>query len=127
MALDSKNGNRDFEAEARAYLNKVRRTISESEALIAQAEMRVAETDRFLESQGLTRAQVEAMSFTDEQMDAVNAELKRRGMAPLDEMLPPAIQEVSPRKATSPGTSGVRRLCSEHRQVISSLPRFSGH
>ena len=44
----------------------------------------MAETDRMLESQGLTRAQVEAMSFTPEQLAAVNAELKRRGMEPLD-------------------------------------------
>ena len=98
--------NTDFEKEAQAYLNKIHRTISESEALIAQAERRMEETDRLLESQGLTRAQVEAMEFTDEQIDAVNAELKRRGMDPLDSV---ELREMSSsaKKSAVHGTSGV--------------------
>lgn len=77
-----------YQKEAQAYLARIRRTISESEALIAQAELRMAETDRFLESQGLTRAQVEAMNFTEDQLKAVNAELVMRGLPPLEEIAP---------------------------------------
>lgn len=71
--------------ETQAYLAKIRRTINESEALVAQAELRRAETDRLLVSQGLTREQVEALTFSDEQLAAVNEELRRRGLAPLEE------------------------------------------
>ena len=85
----------ELEREMRAYLAKIRRTISESEALVAQAELRRAETDRMLASQGLTREQVEAMTFTPEQMTAVNEELRRRGLPPLEE-------EWMPTKAASP-------------------------
>ena len=44
--------------EVEEYLAKIRQTITQSENLIAEAELRMAETDRFLESQGLTREQV---------------------------------------------------------------------
>ena len=71
---------RDYEQ----YLAKIRKTIADSEDLIAQTELRIAETDRMLERQGLTREQVLAMRFTDAQMEAVNAELKRRGLDPLE-------------------------------------------
>lgn len=67
-----------------AYLARIRKTIAESENLVSQAELRIAETDRMLESQGLTREQVMAMQFSDAQMEAVNAELKRRGLDPLE-------------------------------------------
>lgn len=70
--------------ETRAYLAKIQRTISESNALIAQAELRRAETDRMLAEQGLTREQVGALRFTPEQLKAVNAELARRGLPPID-------------------------------------------
>ena len=73
------------EQEAQAYLAKIRRTINESEALISQMELRRAETDRMLASQGLSREQVQSMVFTPEQLAAVNDELRRRGLAPLDE------------------------------------------
>ena len=66
------------------YLARIRKTIADSESLVAQAELRMAETDRMLEQQGLTREQVMAMRFSDAQMEAVNAELKRRGMDPLE-------------------------------------------
>ena len=68
------------------YLARIRKTISESENLVAQAELRMRETDRLLESQGLTREQVMEMHFSAAQMEAVNAELKRRGMDPLEEL-----------------------------------------
>ena len=70
--------------ELDAYLAKIRKTIADSRALVAQAELRFAETDRFLESQGLTREQVQAMHFTDSQREAANRELVRLGMEPLE-------------------------------------------
>ena len=76
---------RKLESETRAYLAKIHRTIEESKSLISQAELRRAETDRMLASQGLTREQVEAMTFTPEQLDAVKEELRRRGLPPLEE------------------------------------------
>jgi len=78
MAMDE--GQKDVEA----YLARIRRTIAESKTLVSQAELRIAETDRMLEKQGLTREQVMAMRFSDAQMDAVNEELRRRGMDPLE-------------------------------------------
>lgn len=67
-----------------AYLARIRKTIADSERVVSQAELRIAETDRMLERQGLSREQVMAMRFTDAQMEAVNAELKRRGMSPIE-------------------------------------------
>ena len=71
--------------ELQEYLAKIRKTIAESERVVSQAELRIAETDRMLESQGLTRAQVMGFKFTPEQRDMVNRELVRRGMEPLEE------------------------------------------
>ena len=73
------------EQELEEYLARIRRTISESQALVAQAELRMAETDRMLKSQGLTREQVMAMHFSDEQVKMVNAELARHGLDPVPE------------------------------------------
>ena len=70
--------------ELQEYLAKIRKTIAESERVVSQAELRIAETDRMLEKQGLTREQVMAMRFSDAQIEAVNAELRRRGMDPLE-------------------------------------------
>ncbi len=67
------------------YLARIRKTIEESEALVQLTELRMRETDRLLESQGLTREQVLAFRFTKEQKLAVNEELKRRGLPPLDD------------------------------------------
>ena len=68
-----------------AYLARIRRTIEESRNVVSQAELRIAETDRLLESQGLTREQVMGMRFSDSQREAVNAELARLGLEPLEE------------------------------------------
>ena len=67
------------------YLARIRKTIAESESLVQQAELRMRETDRLLESQGLSREQVLALRFTKEQKLAVNEELKRRGLPPLED------------------------------------------
>ena len=71
--------------DVQAYLARIRKTIAESENLVSQAELRIAETDRMLESQGLTREQVLNFHFTEAQREAVNEELKRRGLDPLAE------------------------------------------
>ena len=83
MEKEQKGAN--MEQETKAYLDKIRKTISQSQALLSQVELRRAETDRFLEAQGLTRAQIEAMKFSPAQIAAVNAELRRRGLPPLEE------------------------------------------
>ncbi len=70
------------------FLANIRKTIAESESLVSQAELRIAETDRMLERQGLTREQVLHLRFSEEQMEAANAELKRRGMDPLEKWSP---------------------------------------
>ena len=67
------------------YLARIRKTIAESEALVAQTELRMRETDRLLESQGLTREQVLSLRFSKEQKLAVNEELKRRGLPPIED------------------------------------------
>ena len=71
-------------AEMDAYLARIRKTIADSQNLVSQAELRIAETDRMLEQHGLTREQVMAMKFSDAQLEAVNDELKRRGLDPLE-------------------------------------------
>ena len=71
------------QAEIEAYLAMIRKTLADSERLVSQAELRIAETDRMLEQQGLTREQVLGMQFSDAQLAAANAELERRGLAPM--------------------------------------------
>lgn len=44
--------------ELAAYLAGIRKTIADSKNMLSQVELRMAETDRLLESQGLTREQV---------------------------------------------------------------------
>ncbi len=82
--MDDSNNRVKSEEETKAYLAKISRTVAESKALLSQFELRMSETDRMLEAQGLTREKVAAMQFTDEQIAAVNEELKRRGMEPMD-------------------------------------------
>ena len=69
--------------DVQAYLARIRKTIAESENLVSQAELRIAETDRMLERHGLTREQVMNFHFTEAQREAANDELKRRGLEPL--------------------------------------------
>ena len=71
--------------EIKEYLAKIRKTIADSEAVVAQADLRIAETDRLLASQGLTREQVLNFEITREQKLAVNEELQRRGLPPIEE------------------------------------------
>ena len=69
--------------DVQAYLARIRKTIAESENLVSQTELRIAETDRMLERHGLTREQVMNFHFTEAQREAANDELKRRGLEPL--------------------------------------------
>ena len=71
--------------EVAEYLASIRQTIAKSENLVAEAELRIAETDRFLESQGLTREQVLNLKLSGEQRRLVDEELKRRGRPGLEE------------------------------------------
>jgi hypothetical protein len=95
---NNKKGN-DIEA----YLAGIRKTIADSNAVVAQAELRIQETDRMLAQQGLTREQVLAMQFSEDQVRAANEELKRRGMEPLD-------------------NESIAMLTQPHNQVDSSVP-----
>ena len=75
---------KDRQKKLDEYLAGIRKTIADSSRLLSQVELRIAETDRLLERAGLTREQVMRMRFSDEQIEAVNAELARRGMPPVD-------------------------------------------
>lgn len=75
----------DDKQEIEAYLARIRKTIADSENLVAQADLRIAETDRLLASQGLTREEVMKWHPTKEQRLAVNEELHRLGLPPLEE------------------------------------------
>jgi len=74
----------DIDKDTEAYLARIRKTVEQGKNLVSQVELRIAETDRMLEKQGLTREQIMAMRFTDAQLEAANEELKRRGMDPLE-------------------------------------------
>lgn len=67
------------------YLSKIRKHVAEANALVEQAELRMAETDRLLASQGLTREQVLNFRFTKEQRLAANEELARLGLPPMED------------------------------------------
>ncbi len=69
-----------------AYLARIRKTIADSERLVEAAKLRIAETDRLLAKQGLTREQVMGFRFTGEQRETVNRELVRLGMDPLEDV-----------------------------------------
>ena len=75
----------DQERDIDAYLARIRKTIAESNSLVSQAELRIAETDRLLAEQGLTREQVMAFRFSGEQKLMVNEELRRRGLPPIED------------------------------------------
>jgi len=64
---------------------RTRKTIAESTALVDQAHLRIAETDRMLAAHGLTREQVLSLNFTREQKLAANEELKRMGLPPFED------------------------------------------
>lgn len=87
-------------------LKKVRKSISESEALVEQAERRMAETDELLARVGVTREELRRMRPTPEQIQIVNEELARRGIEPLE-----PVEEHVPNEEIAPGEEGL-----EHRK-----------
>lgn len=92
--------------EIEECLRKVRKSISESEALVEQAERRIAETDDLLARVGVTREELRRMRPTTEQIQAVNEELARRGIEPLE-----PVEESVPNEEIAPGEEGL-----EHRK-----------
>ena len=72
------------DTELSDYLARIRKTIEASNRLVDEAALRMRETDRMLERQGLTREQVMNMRFSEAQIEAANAELKRRGFDVLE-------------------------------------------
>ena len=87
-------------------LKKVRKAISESEALVEQAERRMAETDELLARVGVTREELRRMRPTPEQIQIVNEELARRGIEPLE-----PVEENAPVEEIAAGEEGL-----EHRK-----------
>ncbi|MBR0460163.1 MAG: hypothetical protein IJJ26_13080 [Victivallales bacterium] len=85
----------DTQKDIQEYLEKIRKTIRDSEHMVEQAELRIAETDRFLETQGMTREQLMNFRLNTEQKRLVNQELKKRGLPPVedDEDLAPISEE----------------------------------
>ena len=75
----------DNKRDIDAYLARIRKTIADSNALVSKVELRIAETDRMLAEQGLTREQVRNFRFSGEQKLVVNEELKRRGLPPIED------------------------------------------
>ncbi len=111
LSSTASNGSRDTmendKNDIDAYLAKIRKTISESESLVSQAELRIVETDRFLASQGLTREQVMQFKIDDADRAKVNEELRRLGLPPLEADEFNGSQESNPSPAFSlPDTQG---------------------
>ncbi len=116
------------EEETRAYLARIRKTIADSERMVSQVELRVAETDRMLAQQGLTREQVMQMRFSESQLEAVNAELRRRGLDPLErwtsESLPSADEVDSIRHDPSSELMGDAELSERQRKLGMMMKPF---
>lgn len=83
MMGDVMDQQKQLAAETEAYLAKIRETVRASKELVESTKLRLAETDRLLARQGLTREDVEKMPITEEQQRLVDEELKRRGFEPI--------------------------------------------
>lgn len=71
--------------DIKAYLARIKKTVDASKALMESVDLRLKETDRLLEAQGLTRDDVRKMHFTPEQRARANEELERMGLDPIEE------------------------------------------
>ena len=117
----------ELKEDVRTYLARIRKTIADSKNMVAQAELRIAETDRMLERQGLTREQVMAMQFSDAQKRAVDAELKRRGLDPLEwwsEVERPAPGDESRLPDADVGTASDAELANRQRKFGMMMKPF---
>lgn len=75
-----------MDKETEEYLAKIRKTVAESKQMIESVKLRFAETDRLLAESGTSREEVANFRFTPEQRKAVNDELRRHGLPPLEEV-----------------------------------------
>lgn len=98
----------ESQEDIKAYLAKVKRTIADSKAAMEAVHLRMQETDRMLEAQGLTREQVANLRISQEQRRLVNLELKRRGLPELeeDEEMPDVFGGYRPPSVDVPDTQG---------------------
>lgn len=71
--------------EIEELLARTRKQIAESRELVSQVGLRIAETDRMLARHGLTREQVLSIRFSSGQKLAVNEELQRMGLPPIED------------------------------------------
>lgn len=113
--------------DTEAYLARIRKTIADSERLVEAARLRMAETDRMLEKQGLTREQVMAIHFTSAQREAVNRELVRLGMPPLEdepEEPPPPAPPPEPFSALPPSDGADGELAARQRKFGMMMKPF---
>ena len=113
--------------EVEDYLAKIRKTIADSQAVIDAASLRIQETDRLLESQGLTREQVLNFKVTPEHRRAVNEELRRRGLPPLEEddassSFDAATAELRP--AMPPNSSRTTKMAERQRRFGNFMHEF---
>ena len=117
----------ELKEDVRTYLARIRKTIADRKNMVAHAELRIAETDRMLERQGLTREQVMAMQFSDAQKRAVDAELKRRGLDPLEwwsEVERPAPEDESRLPDADVGTASDAELANRQRKFGMMMKPF---
>ena len=109
----------ELKEDVRTYLARIRKTIEDSKSMVAQAELRIAAPDRMLERQGLTREQVVATQGSDAPKRAVDAELKRRGLDPLEwwpEVERPAPEAESRLRDAEVGTGADAALANRQRK-----------
>ena len=85
----------EMELKTQEYLAKIRKTVAESKRMIESVKLRFAETDRLLADCGTSREEVKNFRFTAEQIAAVNDELQRRGMRPVDMPVPATALEIA--------------------------------
>jgi len=72
--------------EVQEYLAKIKRTVAESEAMIEAVQLRIAETDRLLAANGLSReALAQWRPPAGQQRLAINEVLRKNGLPPLEE------------------------------------------
>ena len=109
--------------EVEAYLAKIRKTISESEALVEQAERRIAETDELLERFGVTREQLRKMKPTPEQLQLVNEELARRGLEQIEplEVSYPELAKIGETDPAAEFRTGAEELENRKRKFSSMM------
>ena len=110
--------------EVESFLAGIRKTITDSEKLIESTRLRIAETDRMLESQGLTREQVLALEFTPEQRLRVNEELRRLGLPPIEDEEPPDFDSASAELSEAAAGAGEVTFAERSRRFDSLMHDF---